>query len=208
MAATRSLLAVVALALAPACGTDDSGTVIVGDPVGETIAEGEARGAELADLSFDELVGNDYLVQIGMTASILASLNDGEILVADFGAQVVNDGDIFDYANEIIIDHEDANFELDSVLRIYGVGYFPSATADALAADAQVTVGELRGVPPVDIDFAFTESQVIMHAQGLVLLDELYSIVGDGEMGNFILDMRDMVDAHLARGEFLLSTYY
>jgi predicted outer membrane protein len=209
MAATRSLIAIVALALAPACGSDSSTTVVVeGDPVDDTVAEGEARGAALADRTFDELAGNDYLVQVGMTASILASMNDGEIAVADFGAQVVNDSDIFDYANEIIIDHEDANVELDATLRFYGVGYFPSATADAIAGDASATLGELRGVPPSDIDFAFTEKQVIMHAQALVVLDELYGLVGDGEMGEFILDTRDMVDAHLARGEDLLSTYY
>ena len=208
MAATRSLMVALALAVVPACASDDSGTVIVGDPVDDTVAEGEARGAELADITFGELTAYDYPTQIGMTAGILASLNDGEILVADFGAQVVNDGDIFDFANEIIIDHEDANFDLEAVVRLYGVGYIPSETSDALAADANVALAEVRAAPPGEVDFRFTEVQVIMHAQALVLLDELYGIVGPGDMGTLILDTRDMVDAHLAHGEDLLSTFY
>lgn len=206
MASTRSLLVVAALALAPACASDT--TVVVDDPVDETVAEGEARGDLFAQQSFDELVGNDYLIQIGMTASIIGALHDGEILQGDFAVQVVEDQDIFDYANEIIIDHEDGNIELDSVLRFYGIGYVPSATADALAADASANLGILRGTPPGEVDFVYTELQVIQHAQALVLLDELYNIVGDGDMGDYILETMDMVDAHLAQGEFLLSTYY
>lgn len=205
---TRSLIALVALAVVPACGgSDSSGTVvIVDDPVGDTVADGHARGVALADLTFDELVGNDYLVQIGMTGSILASLHDGEIAVSDFAAQVVLGDDTFDFANELIIDHEDANFELDGVMRFYGVGFFPAETADELAAQASFNIGVLRGSPEPDFDFV--ETQVIDHASAQVLLDELYAIVGAGAMGDYILATMDMIDAHLAHGEALLETYY
>jgi hypothetical protein len=204
---TRSLLVIVALGLAPACG-DDSVTVIIDDPVGDTVNFGFDVGAGLADRSLNELVGNDFLVQIGMTGTILASFNDGEIAESDLAAQLVDDLEIFDFANQLIIDHEDLNFELDSVLRFYGVGYFPSDTADAIAAQTSVNVGVLRGTPPGEVEFIYVENQVINHAAALVLLDQLFVVIGPGDMGDFILDTQDLVDIHLAEAESLLATFY
>lgn len=209
MAPTRSLLAVLAIALAPACSTDTSNEVVItDDPVDGTVAEGHARGDDLANHAFDELAGDDYLIQIGKTASILAALNDGEINQSVFAVQVVAESDVFDFANLLIADHEDANIELESVVRFYGVGYIPSSAADALTLEANAGLGELRATPPADVDFRFAELQVIMHAQAQVVLDELYAIVGDGEMGDYILNTQDMIDDHLLQAESLLSTFY
>ena len=46
-----------------------------------------------------------------------------------------------------------------------------------------------------------------MHAAAQVMLDELYSFVGPGEMGDFILDTQDMIDVHLAVSKDLLATF-
>jgi len=204
---TRSIVALAALALAPACASDTSATVVIeDDPVDDTVADGHARGDALADQTFDELVGADYELQIAMTASILASINDGEINVSDFAAQIVADDDVFAFANDLILDHEDANAELDGVVRFYGVGYAPSFTADDIAAQSSADIGALRGSP--DPDFDFVEIQVLNHASAQVLLDELYSIVGPGEMGDYILSTSAMVDDHLAVSADLLATFY
>lgn len=210
MSATRSLLAVVAFALAPACGGGGgggSGTVIIEtDPVDDTVADGQALGDARADQSLDELIGNDYLVQIGLTATILASINDGAVAEADIAAQIVDGPDVFAFANDEIIDHEDANVELDAVLRFYGVGYFPSDTADDIAASASANVAAIRNSG--DPDFTYIESQVITHASAQVLLDQLYDVVGPGELGNYILDMRTMTGVHLSDSTNILSTFY
>lgn len=210
MAATRSLLALAAvLALGSACSSDTDGTVIVtGDPVDDTVAEGQATGDALADETFDELAGDDYLIQIGKTASILAALNDGEINQAVFAVEVVAEPDVFDFANVLIAHHDDANFELDEVVRFYGIGYIPSSAADAVTLEANAGLGELRATPPQDIDFAFVDLQVRMHAAAQIVLDELYLLVGDGEMGDYILDTQVMIDDHLLEAEAMLATFY
>ena len=207
MAATRSLLACVAISLAPACG-DSDGTVIIGDPVGDTIADGQATGDSLADETFDELTGDDYAIVIGKTGSILAALNDGEINQADFAIDGLIGDDIFEFANVLIVDHDDANFELDNVVRFYGVGYIPSSTADSLTLEANAGIGELRAAPPSELDFVFVDLQVRMHAAAQIVLDELYTQVGPGVMGDVILDTQDMIDAHLAEAADLLATFY
>ncbi len=207
MVATRSLLAFVALALAPACGGSDD-VVIVDDPVGDTIADGQATGDSLANESFDELTGDDYAIVIGKTGSILAALNDGEINQAEFAIDGLIGDDVFQFANVLIVDHDDANVELDSVVRFYGIGYIASSTADSLTLEANAGIGELRAAPPSELDFVFVDLQVRMHAAAQIMLDELYTQVGPGAMGDYILDTQDMIDAHLAVSADLLATFY
>jgi predicted outer membrane protein len=208
MAATRLLLAALAIAVVPACAGSATGGVVVDDPVGDTADEGYTRGNALADHASDELTGDDYTIVIGKTASILAVLNDGEIDQAAFAVQVVAAGDVFEFANDLIIDHEDANAELDTVVRFYGVPYLPSSAADALAGEMNAGVSLLRSSPPGEVDFEFTELQVINHAEAQVLLDELAVQVGAGAMGDYIAGTRDMIDLHLAHSESLLATFY
>jgi predicted outer membrane protein len=208
MAATRSLIAVLAIALAPACTSSSDGDVIVDDPVGDTQDEGFARGDAIAGHASDELTGDDYLVVIGKTATILAALNDGEIDQAAFAAEVVSDDAVFLLASDLLVDHEDANAELDAVVRFYGINYLPSSAADALAGEALTGLDQLRSTPPGEVDFRFVELQVINHAEAQVLLDELEVQVGDGAMGDYILNTRAMVEDHFDRSSDLLETYY
>lgn len=206
MRATRYVLAAVAFSLAPACS--DSGDTVVGDPVGDTIADGQDTGDSLANESFDELSGDDYAVVIGKTGSILAALHDGEINQAEFAIDGLIADDIFGFANDLIADHDDANIALDGVVRFYGVGYLASSTADSLALEANSGIGELRAAPAELLDFVFVDLQVRMHASAQVLLDELYTQVGPGEMGDYILDTQDMIDDHLAAATDLLASFY
>ena len=206
MAVTRSLI-VLALALAPACAGSSTTTVVADDdPVADTQDEGYARGAALADHAADELSGDDYTIVIGKTASILAALNDGEIAQASFAVQVVAADDIFEFANNLVIDHEDANAELDAVVRFYGIPYLPSSAADALAAEANGGLAVLRSA--ADVDFAFVELQVINHAEAQILLDELFLQVGPGAMGDYIANTSAMIDLHLEESSDLLATFY
>jgi len=207
MAPTRSLIA-FALALVPACAGSSTTDVVVDDPVGDTQDEGFARGAALADHASDELSGDDLTIVIGKTASIMAALNDGELAQATFAVQVVAAGDVFEFANNLIIDHEDANAELDAVVRFYGIPYLPSSAADALAAELNSGVASLRSTPPEDVDFRFIELQVINHAEAQVLLDELSLQVGPGAMADHIANTSAMIDLHFQESSALLDTFY
>jgi predicted outer membrane protein len=209
MAATRSLLiAVLAIGLAPACGGTTEGTVVVDDPVGDTVDEGHTRGDQIAGHAAQELTGDDSLIVIGKTATILAALHDGEIAQASFAVQIVAGDAVFDFANRLIADHHEGNAELDAVVRLYGVGYVPSSAADALASEAAAGLSTLRSTPPADFEFRFVEMQVINHAEAQILLDELAGQVGPGAMGDYIAATRHMIDVHLDESTDLLGTFY
>jgi predicted outer membrane protein len=209
MAAIRVLVAALAIAVVPACDDDfDDDVIIVDDPVGETADEGFAEGDQLAAIAADELTGDNYTIVIGKTASILAVLNDGEIDQAAFAVQVIGAPDIFDFANALIVDHENANVELDAAVRYYGVGYIASDAAGALSASFSNGLSELRSTPPSDIDFTFVQLQVINHAAALVVLDELAFQVGPGVMGDYIVNTRGLIELHLDESMSLLETFY
>jgi predicted outer membrane protein len=204
MAVTRTLVAVIAIALVAGCDDDDT----LDSEVIQTADAGAAQGAALADQAAGELTGDQYSTVIGKTASILFVLNDNEVKAADFTIDVLSGGDIEDYAEEIATDHSDANVVLDDVVRGYGAAYLPSSTADQLAAAGSAALAELRGTPPTDVAFKFTQIMVTQHSAALVILDELAAQVGPGAMGDYIADTRAMVDAHLGEGEFLLDDFY
>jgi hypothetical protein len=207
MAVARILVIAFVFALVPACD-DDEDIIIVDDPVGDTVDEGFARGDQIAGDASAELSDDDFSTVIGKTATILAVVNDGFIQQSDFAAQVVLAGDIFDYANTEIIDHQDSNTALDGVVRFYGVPFLASSTADILVGEFTSGLSLLRATPPVDVDFEYINLMVLEHAEALVLLDELFVQVGPGEMGDFILDMSAMLDAHLLASEDLLATFF
>ncbi|HSD91062.1 MAG TPA: DUF4142 domain-containing protein [Kofleriaceae bacterium] len=204
---TRFLLAALAVAIAPACGSSYN-TVPAGDPVGDTVDEGHANGNSVAAQAFGELAPDDYMTIIGKTASILAALNDGEVNASAFAVQIINDQGVFEFANDMIAEHEDANIRLDDVVRIYGVGYLASDTEATLAAEASQDLATLRATGPGDFDFQYTQLQVLSHAEAQVLLDQLASIVGPGEMGDYIASASAKVDAHLSRATNLLAGFY
>lgn len=205
---TRTLLAAaLVMALVPACDDDDDDIIVV-DPVSDTQDEGFARGDALAGQAADELTGDDFLIVIGKTATILATLNDNEIAQSSFVLQISDDLATLDFANILITDHDDANQVLDEVVRFYGVNFIPSVAADQLAAEGGAGLEALRGTPPDDIDFRFSELQVINHAEALVLLDELAIQVGPGAMGDYIADTRVMVQDHLDIASDLLDDFF
>jgi len=206
MATTRLPLVAFVLALVPACNDDND--VVVTEPVAATTDEGFARGDNLAATANAELSSDDAPAVIGRTATILAALNTGEILQAQFAEQVVSAPDVLAYANQMIVEHSAAATGLSAVVRIYGVPFLPSTTAGMLTVEAMQGLNTLRTTPPGEVDFQYIQLQVIMHAGALVLLDELSAQVGPGIMGDFIADTRATVDMHLAEAQDILATFF
>lgn len=209
MVALRSLLplALVVL-LVPACDDDDD-DVILTDPVQDTVDQGHVMGQTLANTASDELSGEeDYLIVVGKTASILAALNDGEISQADFALNVVIAQDVAEYAARILEDHTTSNDVLDQVVLDFATDFIPNRVDADLTAAAMAGLATLQQTPPDQIDFAYVDLQVRMHAAAQVLLSQLRDMVTDDEMGAFIDDTRVMIDDHLAQGEDLLATFF
>lgn len=108
----------------------------------------------------------------------------------------------------MIDDHTTSNQVLDDVVNGFGTSFIPSQTEADLTAAAMQGLKELQAAPPGEVDFAYINLQVEMHAAAQVLLDQLRGMVQDDEMGAFIDDTRVMVDDHLVIAEDLLATFF
>lgn len=191
-----------------ACGSGSTTTVVTDDPVGDAVADGHALGVALANQIAVEFAIDDQPTIIAQTGSMLRALNDGEIETSAFAIQVLLEDDVFRYANAMIATHEDANIELDQVMRIYGVPYLGTQVEADLRSDVGFEIQALRATPPPDIDFAYTELQVRMHASAQVVLDQLDSMVEAGPMIDYIANSRAMVADHLGQAEAMLATFF
>ena len=203
----RHLLALVAMVHVAACVDDNDPSVEI-DPVVDTIGEGEMRGTALAQQSREELDGNAFDVTLGMTASILAALNDSRVQEAVFATNVVFADDTFDLAEELLDDHVEANVKLDNVVRSYGIPYLPSATADGVIADSNAELSILRATDPGNADFVYTQGQVVRLTETLVLLDQLAVSVGPGAMADHIAATHAMIEPNLDEAIDLLEDFY
>jgi hypothetical protein len=197
-----------ALALVVTACNAMSDTIATGDPVGDTEDEGQVRGEQLAAQISAEFAIDDQPTVIAQTGSMLRAINDGEINQSAFAVQVVQDDDTFRFANDLIAMHEDANAQLDDVMRIYGLAFVPTQAEANLVAVADEGLAVLRTAPQEQVDFDFAELQVRMHATARVVVDELDTMVESGPMVDYIANTRRMIDQHLARAEALLNSFY
>ncbi len=203
----QHIVALVATVLVAACDQDNEPDIRV-DPVDATIVDGQMRGVALAEQSRAELTGTSLEVTLGMTASMLAAINDSRIQEAVFAANVVFADDTFDFAEGTIDYHQVANAELDSVVRAYGVPYLPSATATAVLADSNAELAVLRATAPGNADFVYLQGQVVRLTESLVLLDELAIRLGPGAMADYIARTHATIESNLAEAVDELEDFY
>jgi len=207
---TRLHLAAAVAVLVPACGDNESPDVVVidGETAAAAVDAGHARGTNVAAQALVELSASDYQMVIGKSAGIIDAIHTGEVDTALFAVQHISADDVFRFANDMIVEHEDAHAQLDTIVRAYGVPYLPSEAQVQLTHDAAAALSGLRDAEPNDFDFAYTELQITLHAEAQVVLAQLADFVGGGAMGDYVAEARVMVDEHLARATTLLSTFY
>lgn len=200
-------ICIAALALAFAACDDSSDPDVIDDPVGDAVDDGYALGEQLAaDIAAEFAL--DQPTIIAQTGSMLRALNEGEINQALFAAPLLQEDDVFEYANVMIDQHQTANVRLDDVMRFYNVGYQPTQAEANLRAEAAAGIQALRAAPLEDIDFVYIDLQVRMHASAQVVLDQLASMVEPGPMDEYIANLRTLVDGHLEEAEDILDSFF
>lgn len=207
MRADRCELALIALVCAAACAEDHDPMVDI-DPVAEIMDEGVVRGASLASLINDELADASLDETIGVSATVLAAINDSRIQEAVFASNVVFGEETFELAEEITIDHQDANARLAQVVSAYGVPLLPSATVNVVSAQSSADLSTLRATAPNTVDFTYVQGQVVLHTETIVLLEQLALMVGPGAMASYISDTRIVMETNLATAIDLLYDFY
>jgi hypothetical protein len=200
---------VVALALlATACDDSANTIVITDDPVDNAVDLGHASGTVVAAHASSELNADNFTTRLGKAAGILAQLNKGMFDTNAFAAGLVAADDSLDFANNLVNDYADNSARLDEVVRIYGVPYINSDAQAQLAAETSAAMSLLRNTPQDEADVVYMTLEVTMLAESQVVLDEVMDIVGPGNMADYIIDTRAMVDGQLDEAGDILAGFF
>lgn len=194
-------------ALLLACGTRSdtthdsaAGTVAMTDSTGMTTTMNGSAGSTM---------------DASMTATVI-TVNLGEIEEGKLAATKARNGDVRDFARDMVEAHEQALHELEALGSKNGwtipdsTGVMPTLNTNAMAAAItsleqahQSTMTTLRGATGTAFDRAYIDAQVTAHQQALDLLRQHNSSLQNTELRDKLTAMEKVVDDHLRRAQTL-----
>ncbi|AKF02866.1 DUF4142 domain-containing protein [Sandaracinus amylolyticus] len=131
-------------------------------------------------------------------AAVLAAIDATEIVLARLALERAVTPGARAYAREAIDDHRAAEASLATLVRSQGIVPFDPPVAHALRATARAVEFELWMHGGVEFDVVYLESQVVLHGDALVVIDEqLLPAVHDPRFREHLTTVRARVAAHL-----------
>lgn len=198
-------LAIAAAPLAAACGTRDDaprndsagGTVAMTDSNAVSTTTGDAAGA----------------MDPGM-AQFVVAVNQSEIEAGRLASTKARNGDVKDYARDMVDDHQKALQELQEIGRKNSwtmpdsTGMMAGTPSGTLAANLtqlqqshQAAMTTLRGATGAAFDRAYIDGQVAAHQQALEVLRQHATSLQNTELRDKITDIQKDVEDHLKRAQ-------
>jgi predicted outer membrane protein len=208
---TTSLLIVTMVA---GCGDDNTDNSSDPDVQAANTA-GNTQGEVLATQARTQIAGTDDQTTMLQIASILHTINDGEIMQANAVLAVSNDADVQDFAHMIITDHQQSNATLDAMLQGMQLSVQDNPISVMLRTEVSGSITQLQQTQAADVPRSYLKMQVQMHQEAYVLVSALIDIdntnnnsSGSGSSGSgsagganddfdqFVRDTRDMIAKH------------
>lgn len=203
----RWTCAAASMSLLLACGTRSdathdsaAGTVAMTDSTGVTTTMSGAASSTM---------------DASMTATVI-TVNLGEIEEGKLAATKARNGEIRDFARDMVDAHEQALHELEALGSKYGwtipdsTGVMPTLNTSAMATTIasleqvhQSTMTTLRAATGSSFDRSYIDGQVTAHQQALELLRQHNASLQNGELRDKLTAMEKVVDDHLRRAQTL-----
>ena len=177
-----------------ACGDDDNGN---NDNLETTaVDQGNARGQALADQARGEFQGQPDDDVMAMSADVVATIDAGEIAMANLVLSRTSNSDVQDLANEIITDHQTNLADLQAMMRNDGLAPETNAVSSTLKAEGDAALAQLMSDSAGNLDLDYVQMQISMHQEAHVIVDNLRGYVQDSDMDGFLSDTLDTIDNH------------
>ena len=177
------------------CG-DDSSRANDAD-VQTATAAGQNRGQTLGSEASADINASDDQTAIEKTASILRTINNGEIQEAQTVMDLTVDEEIDDFATTMIQDHTALNAQLDAFLLDRNLAPKDTAVSVALTEDTAANLRELKATDLNQIGRIYFRMEVQGHQEALVIVDSLMDVDKDTELDSFLGRTRDLISDHL-----------
>lgn len=137
-------------------------------------------------------------------AAIVKTANEGEIQVGQYAKDRATNGDVKDFAEDMVSEHRAALDRQNALFSNNGISPSENATSQELRRDAEMTLAMLQTLIDNAFDKAYMDSQVKMHSKVLSLLDsQLLPKVVNQELRGDLMRMRQDVAMHLGHAQVL-----
>jgi len=160
------------------------------------MSEGDARGQQVSSQARTELQDTDDPDTIARAASIVATVNAGEIMQANFVLSNSSDTRVLDLAGMILADHQDNDRELRQQMSDLGLAEADSSVAATLNNEATMGLAQLQADAKANLDVDYVQMQVVMHQEVAVLLGNVRGYVDDPDFRDFLSNTIDAVQRH------------
>jgi predicted outer membrane protein len=188
-----------------ACHDDDDDDDDSGIEAADAAAEdGEAMGASLASRADGEIGGQPRAVAVGRIGAILIAIDGGEIAQAQAELDRGDDEDALDYSVMMRDEHTAHTDEALDLLEDRGIAPVEGGISGTLRAEAFAGADDLARAPRRDVDFAYLQLQVKMHAAAGVLVSRLIDLSPDAELLDFLAVTHGAIARHRLEAAALL----
>ncbi len=137
-------------------------------------------------------------------ASTLYAINKGEIETSQLAKNKTTNRAVLDFANQMITEHQNAQNQLDTILKNENINKITSADARTLNSQARKTMRMLKKLNGIAFDRAYMDYQITAHKNGLQIInDHVLPRVQNPALKNYALELKQHVARHLAEAEKL-----
>jgi hypothetical protein len=156
-------------------GCDDDGEQEEQD-IDAALVEGDVVGDLLATRANAELVGIDRTIAMAKIASMIQTLNDGEIMQATAVLPLTEEEPAEDFANRMIDEHQGANAELDAVLFQLQIIPLDNSVSVTLRDEVEGSIGTIPLTTSEGAARSYLLMQVQMHEAALILVNSVLDL--------------------------------
>jgi putative membrane protein len=135
-------------------------------------------------------------------ASILNTVNLGEIKAATNAQSKASNPEVRKYAQLMITDHKNANQSAKTVFKKLKIKPQPGMYSRNLKKENNAAMRKMKKLQGNSFDHAYMESQEMMHQTVLNMIDStLLPNAKNEEVKTLITNMRPVIDAHLQQAK-------
>jgi putative membrane protein len=175
--------------------SDAGGAGAANGGTGGANASGGAGSNEAARLSD---------AQIG---AIATAANNGEIQHGKLALDRAGLSRVRSFALEMINEHSEAQERATDILETLNIAPMPNRVSSRLEEEAQKVATMLKNTPSADFDLAYVQSQVTVHTEVLMLIDDrLLPSATAPALRTDLMTVRTMVARHLEEAQALVVT--
>jgi putative membrane protein len=183
---TKLLVAALSSFLVFGCSDDDSDATDT--DVQAAMDDGDAHGNALAPQTTDDLAEQ---------ASVIHTINDGEILQAMTVLDQTDDSEAVDFANMMIEMHTQSNAMIEAMMDDQQIEPADNAVSQTLRQEAAAGVAQLESDSDDDVARLYLHMQVMMHEEAYVIVSALQdNDTGDTDWSTLVDDTLDTIQTH------------